>query len=76
VKFKDVREFITFLEGKGELLRIKTLVSSDLEITEIVDRVVKRGGPALLFENVEGYDMPVLVNIYGSSSAYCLGTGS
>jgi 4-hydroxy-3-polyprenylbenzoate decarboxylase len=75
VKFKDVREFITFLEGKGELLRIKTLVSSDLEITEIVDRVVKRGGPALLFENVEGYDMPVLVNIYGSSqrTAWALG---
>jgi 4-hydroxy-3-polyprenylbenzoate decarboxylase len=75
VKFKDVREFITFLEGKGELLRIKTPVSSELEITEIADRVVKRGGPALLFENVDGYDMPVLINAYGSAqrTAWALG---
>ncbi|MFH1560426.1 MAG: menaquinone biosynthesis decarboxylase [Chloroflexota bacterium] len=75
MKFKDIREFITFLEGKGELLRIKTSVSCELEITEITDRVVKRGGPALLFENVEGYHMPVLINTYGSAqrTAWALG---
>ena len=66
MRFRDIREFISFLESKGELLRIKTSVSSELEITEITDRVVKQGGPALLFENVEGYDMPVLINAYGS----------
>ena len=72
MKFKDVREFIAFLEGKGELLRIKTPVSCELEITEITDRVVKREGPALLFENVEGYDMPVLINAYGSAQRTAL----
>jgi len=75
VKFKDVREFIAFLEGKGELLRIKTPVSCELEITEITDRVVKREGPALLFENVEGYDMPVLINAYGSAQRTAWGLG-
>ena len=75
MKFKDIREFIAFLESKGELVRIKTPVSRDLEITEITDRVVKRGGPALLFEKVEGYDIPVLINAYGSAqrTAWALG---
>lgn len=75
MRFIDIREFIEFLESKGELVRIKTPVSNDLEITEITDRVVKAGGPALLFENVIGYDMPVLINIYGSSqrTAWALG---
>ncbi len=75
MKFKDLREFISFLEDKGELRRIKTPVSCELEITEICDRVVKQGGPALLFENVEGYDIPVLINIYGTEQrmAWALG---
>ncbi|SVC37383.1 uncharacterized protein METZ01_LOCUS290237, partial [marine metagenome] len=47
MKFRDLGEFVKFLEGKGELVRISTPVSSELEITEIVDRVVKQGGPAL-----------------------------
>ena len=51
-KFKDLREYIAFLESKGELRRITTPVSTELEITEITDRMVKSGGPALLFENV------------------------
>ena len=66
MKFRDLGEFVKFLEDKGELLRISTPVSSELEITEIVDRVVKQGGPALLFENVDGSDFPVLVNTFGS----------
>ena len=75
MKFKDLREFITFLEGKGELRRIQTQVSCELEITEIADRVIKQGGPALLFENVSGYDMPVLINMYGTEQrmAWALG---
>lgn len=64
--FEDLREFITFLEKHRELKRIKTPVTRDLEIAEITDRVSKRGGPALLFENVEGASMPVLINSLGS----------
>ena len=75
MKFKDLREFISFLERKQELRRIQTPVSCELEITEIADRVVKGGGPALLFENVTGYDVPVLINIFGSEQrmAWALG---
>ena len=75
MKFRDLGEFVKFLEDKGELLRISTPVSSELEITEIVDRVVKQGGPALLFENVDGSDFPVLANTFGSErrAAWALG---
>ena len=77
-KFKDLREYISFLENKGELRRITTLVSADLEITEITDRMVKQGGPALLFDHVEGNSMPVLINIFGTTqrSAWALGVES
>jgi 4-hydroxy-3-polyprenylbenzoate decarboxylase len=74
-KFKDLREYIAFLETKGELRRITTPVSTELEITEITDRMVKSGGPALLFENVEGHSMPLLINAFGTiqRSAWALG---
>ena len=62
MNFKDLREYIRFLEEKGDLVRIKTPVNHELEITEIADRTIKSGGPALLFENVTGSDMPVLIN--------------
>ena len=68
MKFKDLREFITLLEERGDLRRITVPVSCELEIAEVCDRVVKAGGPALLFENVQGYDMPVLINMYGTES--------
>jgi len=64
--FDDLREFIDFLEKKNELLRIKTEVDTELEITEITDRVVKKGGPALLFEKVKGSDIPLVINLFGS----------
>ena len=75
MKFKDLREFISFLEEKGELSRVKTPVSCELEITEIADRSVKAGGPALLFENVDGYQQPVLINLFASEQrmAWALG---
>ena len=75
MKFKDLREFIAFLDRKGELRRVSAPVSCELEIAEIADRVVKRGGPALLFENVSGHDIPVLINMYGSEQrmAWALG---
>ena len=75
MNFKDLREFIAFLEDKGGLHRITTPVSHELEITEITDRVIKSGGPALLFENVKGFDIPVIINMYGSTqrTAWALG---
>ncbi len=66
MRFKDLREFVSFLESKGELKRVRTPVDCELEITEITDRVIKSGGPALLFENVVGYDVPLLINIFGT----------
>lgn len=73
--FKDLREYVEHLEKRGELRRIRAEVSRELEITEISDRVVKSGGPALLFENVRGYDMPVLTNMFGTEArtAFALG---
>src|SRR5436189_454288 len=63
---RDLREWIALLEREGELVRIGTEVDPELEITEINDRVVKRGGPALLFENVKGSDHPLLINQFGT----------
>lgn len=73
--FKDLSEFIQLLEKKGELARIKTEVSADLEITEVTDRISKAYGPALLFENVEGSEFPVLINAYGSTSRMAMSLG-
>ena len=78
MRFKDLREFIHFLEEKGDLRRVSSPVSHELEITEIADRVIKSGGPALLFENVTGFDTPVLINMYGSQQrmSWALGVDS
>ena len=64
--FDDLRGFIKALEKRGELKRIGAEVDTDLEISEITDRVSKQVGPALLFENVRGHSMPVLINALGS----------
>jgi 4-hydroxy-3-polyprenylbenzoate decarboxylase len=64
--FADLREFLALLEKRGQLQRVTAPVSCELEITEIADRAVKVGGPALLFENVRGYDIPVVINLFGS----------
>ncbi len=75
MNFKDLREFISFLEQRGQLHRITAPVSCELEMTEIADRMIKEDGPALLFENVKGYDIPVLMNIFCSDQrmAWALG---
>ena len=73
--FADLREFIALLEERGELRRITAEVDPELEITEICDRVVKGGGPALLFENVKGSSMPVLINALGSEARTNLALG-
>ena len=75
MRFRDLRDFIAFLEDKGELRRIRTPVSCELEITEIADRTVKSGGPALLFENVSGYETPVLINMFGTHQRMAWGLG-
>lgn len=76
--FYDLREFINALESRGMLKRIKTPVDCNLEITEITDRVSKmesKKNVALLFENVKGYDMPVLMNAFGSMERLALAFG-
>src|SRR3954453_4385694 len=63
---RDLREWIALLEREGELVRVEAEVDPELEITEINDRVVKHGGPALLFERVKGSDRPLLINQFGT----------
>ncbi len=64
--YRNLQQFIRELESAGELQRISAKVDARLEIAEIVDRISKAGGPALLFENVSGSDFPVLINAFGS----------
>src|SRR3954451_8884687 len=63
---RDLRDWIARLEREGELVRVGAEVDGDLEITEISDRVVKAAGPALLFENVKGSALPLLINQFGT----------
>ena len=76
MKYKDLREFIAGLEQRGDLLRIQTEVDPVLEMTEIADRTLRAGGPALLFENPKGYDTPVLANLFGTEQRVALGMGA
>ena len=64
--YSDLREFIAALEKNQELRRISFEVDPELEITEFADRAVKAGGPALLFENPKGSNVPVLINSFAS----------
>ncbi len=75
MKYKDLRDFIAQLEKIGELKRVSAPVSTHLEMTEICDRVLRAQGPALLFENVAGHDMPVLANLFGTPRRVALGMG-
>src|SRR5438093_3500451 len=68
----DLRTWINVLEREGELVRVAAEVDPELEITEVTDRTVKTGGPALLFENVKGSDHPLLINQFGSERRMCL----
>jgi 4-hydroxy-3-polyprenylbenzoate decarboxylase len=75
MKYKDLRDFISNLEQMGELKRISLEVDPVLEMTEICDRVLRAGGPALLFENPKGSDIPVLANLFGTPKRVALGMG-
>src|ERR671923_310404 len=68
----DLRAWIKLLEREGELVRIGAEVDPNLEITEITDRTVKAGGPALLFENVKGSKLPLLINQFGTERRMCM----
>jgi len=75
MQYRDLRDFIRQLESMGELRRISVEVDPNLEVTEICDRTLKAGGPALLFENVKGSDMPLLGNLFGTPKRVALGMG-
>ena len=66
MKYTDLRDFLTQLETRGELKRIEQQVDPNLEMTEICDRTLRKQGPALLFNNPKGFDIPVLGNLFGT----------
>src|ERR671933_2739360 len=68
----DLRSWSALLEREGELVRVAAEVDPDLEVTEILDRTVKAGGPALLFESPKGSRHPLLVNQFGTERRMCL----
>ena len=75
MKYNDLRDFIAQLERLGELKRIALPVDPYLEMTEICDRTLRAGGPALLFENPKGSSIPVLANLFGTPRRVALGMG-
>ncbi|WP_446809646.1 4-hydroxy-3-polyprenylbenzoate decarboxylase [Methylomonas sp. 2BW1-5-20] len=76
MKYRDLRDFIEQLEKQGELKRIKPEVDPVLEMTVICDRVLKQGGPALLFENPKGSNIAVLGNLFGTPKRVAMGMGA
>lgn len=75
MKYRDLRDFVTGLEQRGELKRITTEVDPNLEITEICDRTLRAQGPSLLFENPKGSSVPLLGNLFGTPARVALGMG-
>jgi 4-hydroxy-3-polyprenylbenzoate decarboxylase len=75
MKYSDLRGFLAQLETIGELKRVDVPVSPRLEMTELCDRALRAGGPALLFENPAGFDMPVLGNLFGTVRRVALAMG-
>jgi 4-hydroxy-3-polyprenylbenzoate decarboxylase len=76
MKYRDLRDFIAQLEKQGELKRVKQEVDPVLEMTVICDRVLKQGGPALLFENPKGSNIAVLGNLFGTPKRVAMGMGA
>jgi len=75
MQYKDLRDFITQLEHQQQLKRISLEIDPILEMTEIGDRTLRQQGPALIFENPKGYDMPVLTNLFGTPERVAFGMG-
>ncbi len=76
MKYKDLRDFIAQLEARGELKRIAQPIDPSLEMTEVCDRTLRSEGPALLFENPVGSDIPVLGNLFGTPQRVAMGMGA
>src|SRR5262245_57132044 len=76
MKYTDLRSFIAQLETRGVLKRVAIGVDPYLEMTEICDRVLRQGGPAILFEKPKGYLMPVLGNLFGTPERVALAMGA
>ncbi len=75
MQYRDLRDFMAGLEQRGQLRRITAEVDPHLEMTEICDRVLRAGGPAILFENPKGHEIPVLANLFGTPERVALGMG-
>ncbi len=75
MKYKDLRDFMAGLEAQGELKRIGQPIDPRLEMTEVCDRTLRAGGPALLFERAAGFDIPVLANLFGTPRRVAMGMG-
>ncbi len=75
MKYRDLRDFINQLEALGELKRVPQPLSPHLEMTAFCDKVLKNSGPAILFENPTGYNLPVLGNLFGTTKRVALGMG-
>ena len=75
MKYTDLRDFIANLEQRGELKRVAVEVDPVLEMTEICDRVLRAGGPAILFEKPKGSKVPVLANLFGTPDRVAMGMG-
>ena len=76
MKYRDLRDFVSQLEAIGELKRVRAEVSPRYEMTEVCDRVLRTGGPAILFERPSGHGMPVLANLFGTPRRVALGMGA
>ncbi len=76
MKYRDLRDFISQLQAIDELKRISLPVSPHLEMTEVCDRTLRAGGPAILFAKPTGFDMPVLGNLFGTPHRVALGMGA
>jgi len=76
MKYQDLRDFIAQLEKVGQLKRIDMEIDPYLEITEICDRTLRRGGPALLFENPKNAEFPLLANLFGTPQRVAMGMGA
>ena len=76
MKYRDLREFLSGLEAAGELRRVEKPVSVRLEMTAVSDLVLREGGPALLFQEPLGYEIPVLTNLFGTPERVAMGMGA
>src|SRR3954469_10004533 len=76
MKYSDLRDFLAKLQESGDFKRVSAPVSPHLEMTEVCDRVLRAGGPALLFENPTGHTIPVLGNLFGTPRRGALGMGA